>query len=741
MTSQLYQESLRTELVKNLSYYFEDEEIKETLVKIDFFDPKLRQKILALCIFLSKMSGYLINRILKYAEEASYHLSLNEMERWLGRAFDLIDSDGLEPALTFLSKVDDSSLNSFCYPEGLALEKISSRLVTYIRGISGVDLEIIQDKDCFTDTSTIYLPPVINRFREPEKNFTIYKLMATYKWAQIACGTFSLDSSKPKPCNTSDIETLFNNFQERALSLDLYNILEAFRVESFLQKHLPGLMRQAGSVKTEIFNERPSVDGFSEKTAFVESLYQYYLKRETNGSSPESLIRALKVLHAYREKERPSSQDICSLYTIAEYLKGDYVPVNPILFLGTIKPEKVSQRLKIKKEALKKNFHGLIKKIVSTPEFEVKLKRNNRDISRQRLINREKLYLFIKGMFIELDEEMGDFFKGKGGIPGILLQGSDIGGNNYCVEMDDLIEELDEESRETQSNGIKYDEWDYKRGGYRKRWCSLFEVDVYPSSEPFVEHTLKKYDGYVNILKKKFELLRRDPKILKRQKEGENVDIDATVEAFADIRAGLPSRENLFTKLERNERNIAVLFLIDMSGSTKGWVTQAEKEACVLMCEALEALKDRYAIYGFSGITSNRCDFYRIKGFQESYSEEVKKRIAGITPKEYTRMGPPIRHATKILKSIDARIKLLITLSDGKPEDYNAHYKGCYGIEDTRKALIEAKQQGIHSFCITIDKEASSYVPYMYGEVSYLLIDDVRKLPNKITEIYRKLTT
>jgi len=102
-------------------------------------------------------------------------------------------------------------------------------------------------------------------------------------------------------------------------------------------------------------------------------------------------------------------------------------------------------------------------------------------------------------------------------------------------------------------------------------------------------------------------------------------------------------------------------------------------------------------------------------------------------------MGPPLRHSIRILNSVEARTKLLITLSDGKPEDWDA-YKGDYGIEDTRKALLEAKEQGIHAFCITIDKEARSYLPHMYGDANYIVIDDVRKLPNRITEIYRRLS-
>lgn len=159
-----------------------------------------------------------------------------------------------------------------------------------------------------------------------------------------------------------------------------------------------------------------------------------------------------------------------------------------------------------------------------------------------------------------------------------------------------------------------------------------------------------------------------------------------------------------------------------------------------MMAEALEALGDRYAIFGFSGMKKSNCEFFRIKRFDDAYDETVKKRISGIGPKDYTRMGPAIRHAGGILRSVEAGTKLLITLSDGRPEDYD-DYKGQYAIEDTKKALIETKEQGIHSFCITIDRDAGKYLGHMFGEPNYIVIDDVRKLPSRITEIYRRLTT
>ncbi len=95
---------------------------------------------------------------------------------------------------------------------------------------------------------------------------------------------------------------------------------------------------------------------------------------------------------------------------------------------------------------------------------------------------------------------------------------------------------------------------------------------------------------------------------------------------------------------------------------------------------------------------------------------------------------------SNLLSEVEARIRLLVTLSDGKPDDYDG-YKGDYAIEDTRQALIEAKQQGIHPFCITIDKAAHSYISHMYGSVNYIFLKNVEELPFRLAEIYRRLTT
>ncbi|MGB5716780.1 MAG: VWA domain-containing protein, partial [Gammaproteobacteria bacterium] len=285
-----------------------------------------------------------------------------------------------------------------------------------------------------------------------------------------------------------------------------------------------------------------------------------------------------------------------------------------------------------------------------------------------------------------------------------------------------------------------YNEWDYERQNYRKNWTVLRELEVSPLDDSFVADTLNKYRGLAGHLRRTFEALRGEDKLLKKQPYGDNVDIDALVESWADTTMGMEMSERVFTKMHKLERDIAVMFMVDMSGSTKGWINDAEREALVLLCESLETLGDRYAIYGFSGMTRKRCEVYRVKRFDEHYDDTVRGRISGIKPRDYTRMGVTIRHLSHLLNEVEARTKLLITLSDGKPDDYDT-YRGAYGIEDTRQALIEARRTGIHSFCITIDTEARDYLPHMYGAANYTVIDEVRKLPLKVSDIYRRLTT
>ena len=192
---------------------------------------------------------------------------------------------------------------------------------------------------------------------------------------------------------------------------------------------------------------------------------------------------------------------------------------------------------------------------------------------------------------------------------------------------------------------ICYDEWDYRRKGFRKNWCVVTLRELPELRSGFIHQTLTKYHGVVNRLRHQFEMMRTSDRFPHRQRDGDDIDLDALVESLADSRAGLPASDRLFIKLLRDERDIAVIFLVDMSNSTAGWVSNAIKEALVLMTEALEVLGDRYGIYGFSGMRRTRCELFHIKDLGEPYGETVRERIGAIVPQEYTRMGGyPPRH-------------------------------------------------------------------------------------------------
>lgn len=256
----------------------------------------------------------------------------------------------------------------------------------------------------------------------------------------------------------------------------------------------------------------------------------------------------------------------------------------------------------------------------------------------------------------------------------------------------------------------------------------------------FVDTALDKHRGLLLKLRRQFEFMKTNEHFVRRQREGDDIDLDAIVEARGDQRAGISPSSKLFVRLQRNERDIATIFLVDMSNSTEGWVGTVIKEALVLLCEVMDVAGDPYGILGFSGMRRSRCDIYRIKDIEEPYNREIHQRINSIMPREYTRMGPALRYASDKLKHYEARTRLLVTITDGKPEDYD-DYKGDYAIEDTRKALMEARGIGIHTFCITVDREAHDYLPQMFGRGNYIFIDEIDKLPMRMIDMYRQLTS
>ena len=163
------------------------------------------------------------------------------------------------------------------------------------------------------------------------------------------------------------------------------------------------------------------------------------------------------------------------------------------------------------------------------------------------------------------------------------------------------------------------------------------------------------------------------------------------------------------------------------------------RDSLFLFSEALSATGDRFAMYGFSSLRRGNVRFNRLKRFDERYDGLARGRIAAIKPGYYTRMGAAIRQATELLKTQKQSQRLLLLLTDGKPNDLD-RYEGRYGIEDTRMALHQARQQGLRPFCVTIDTEANEYLPHLFGAGGYAVIRKPEELPKELPLLYAQMT-
>ncbi len=676
------------------------------------FPREIQDFVLRCTAMVSRTSAGMAFNFVTYVCGALRLMPEDGIEAWLLHCMDIYDTRGLHPAVAAFKDVENFAREHKARSTGLALDDVVNVLEGFVHGLNGRRLKIEASEQVYTDTETLFLPAIISRFSDRDANFQLYKVMVVHLWAQTWYGTWH-----------EDVPAQLSKHAEYEKALACFHALETLRLDALIERTLPGVYRQLMTLHAG--HELPDEPEWQQARAALSI---------AGASVRDSLALVKKLI--------------------------DLQPADVMPYQGTLKPLQVATVREARIAADKKAFRlGLLrmnqeleKAAAENPAEDDELDQSTNEEQRKFSLRKVNAEQTAEGFTyeIELDGQpmpvpdnvkgsMASILQDLGEIPEDYLQAA---GDGVYFAGDTGERSAEDVWKGTyhEEGAFIYNEWDYERQHYRKNWAVLRELDVHPSHDNFVDKTLHKYRGLAMELRRTFEALRGEDKLLKKQPYGDDIDIDALVEAVADRHNGEEMTERVFTKLHKMERNIAVMFMVDMSGSTKGWINDAEREALALLCESLETLGDRYAIYGFSGMTRKRCEVYRIKSFDDIYDEDIKARISGIRPKDYTRMGVTIRHLTSLLNEVEARTKLLITLSDGKPDDYDT-YRGAYGIEDTRMALIEAKRSGVHPFCITIDTEAKDYLPHMYGAVNYAVIDEVRKLPLKVSDIYRRLTS
>ncbi|MBT8351277.1 MAG: VWA domain-containing protein [Deltaproteobacteria bacterium] len=640
------------------------------------------------------------------------------------------------------------------------LSQVAHQISHYLRARTGVTIPIrplsILPKASGTDDDNppgtccdgkfIYLPDEIGSYINQEENVKLYHCLSRFESAYFEFGTFNFDlekamensprfssitQGKPSPDKISDLQRFFLLFSNQRLASDLFSIFEQGRIRILLARQYPGLIRKfLPMLKTEAMSicQEESVN----------PVYLLYLRIALGSFAEEKLNTAKehinKIVSQFEKKIlEDNTVEACAHLVIGVYPKMEailnentyiyqtaesYRPIQfpfgrqlrpDLYYLANSEIENVAQTVKTRIEA--KGFK------VYKAEIRKRLEAN-------------------RGILTPEDVE--DMI-GTGNFQRVELQ--EIIGHSKPQTVD--ISFADEDTNHT----FRYKEWDCNIEDYINEHVRVVEklLPGYPND--YYHKILMQHQALVKKIKYAFELLKPEGvKMLRQWIEGDEFDYRALLDFVMDKRAGITPSDRLYIKRIKEQRDVAVLLLVDLSRSTANAiygtnstnVLEVEKEAIVLFCEALEVVGDAFAIAGFSGTGRLGVDYFQIKDFKEDMTASVKQRISAMAPQRSTRMGAAIRHGASKFDSIDSKVRLMIILSDGFPNDVD--YKQDYAIKDTRRAISEVHSKNIYVHSITVNLARYSKLDDLYGDLNHNVISDIRELPDKLLRIYSRLT-
>ena len=298
------------------------------------------------------------------------------------------------------------------------------------------------------------------------------------------------------------------------------------------------------------------------------------------------------------------------------------------------------------------------------------------------------------------------------------------------------------------AQAYRYDEWDYAIGLERPAWCTVLEKRARTGDAHVIDEVLLRNQETVSRLTQLITAVQVErPMRLRRQLEGDKLDLDASVRATVDLRAGRTPDPRVHERRGKTTRDLAVLLLLDLSQSTNDYVPSAgtsvlnlAREATALVADAMDKIGDSFAIHGFDSNGRHEVEYYRFKDFDEPYGERARARLAGMTGQLSTRMGTALRHAGHFLRYRRVARKLILLVTDGEPHDIDVHDRK-YLVFDAKHAVEEQTRYGVATFCISLDPAADQYVTRIFGVRNYLVLDHLRRLPEKLPLLYMRLTS
>ena len=631
-----------------------------------------------------------------------------------------------------------------------------------------------------------------------------------------------LDAEEEDPSSAergylTDMGRYFHLFDDRRLVLDIFTTLEDGRLDYRVKSEYPGLGAHYRKVQSGTLTDRPPIDQLPLRHALVEFLVRLSLQqfkglpvpkdhldtarvlakifkrlldvRASVEDTAEATIRVYQVLSRLPNEPRPpESFQPEDFDSVEEFSEDELQELLQKLQAGREEPDNSEEPEESYESPQEVEYRGDFK-----PELVQLLNKLRNDPShgeqgKSTPITKEMLEdLLNDSPELDLNAEAGRLQNAMGlfvqnimkeaGVPPPSSQPGQ--GYGSIVHEDEHGGAL--EAREPKAQ--VYDEWDFRAADYKPKWCIVREKSVEEGDITFYTDTLRNYAALSADIRRQFEMVVPENfRKVRRVIDGEDLDLDAAIEATVDRRLGITPSEKIWWRRNKLERDVAVVFLLDMSASTAEAIEEGrptvddhdapddpveymmwlrarreglirryykriidlEKESAALLIQALETIGDTYGIYGFSGYGRENVEFYIIKDIDEVFQDKVKRRIDKITPMHATRMGPAIRHSTAKLETQDARTKILFLISDGRPQDRGYSREGVekeYAVHDTHMALVEAKRKAIVPFCLTVDKAGHDYLKTMCGDMNYEVLDNIWALPQRLPMLYRMLTT
>lgn len=722
---------------------------------------ELALRVLSLTKEIAEVDGEAALACFRSSGRALQNVSIEQFEAWAKRGLTSVRPDTRARRSYFSLETRGSYESLHSGMAGLPLDAVQHLLRLYVEALTGREVDIaplaaVPDESRIGDGRTIHLPSLVNEFGEEDLDFRLYKVLAAHAAGQIEFGTYQHDGPliaahqaieeiyDPENVNALDAFALPDEmvdprsqnrttrtnppkqdigykevlrlFPQVQLARRIFGTLENGRIDKRLRQRYRGLRRDLDLVREHLWRTRPRIQELPITLVPFELLFQ------------------VTILGGARDDSRQFyGQVVSELETIvSDYLLQPSASVADTL-MATGRVYELFQSVVPTDDSVQQ---------IEVPEEQTDVDDEDNSAT-ERLKQRQAQQMPQRRDARELFNAWND--------PSMEGEPDDLAGVEAWAESDVSEQELTEGEV-----AYNYDEWDRELTDHRLGWCRVVEKRVKHGDANFVDQTKERHKGVISSIRHQFQLMK--PENLTRvsnEVDGEEFDLNAVIDYVIDRRADGQQSERIYTKRLRRRRDVAVSFLLDQSSSTARTIgrhplqpytrpgrriIEIEKEGLVLMSEALEAVGDTYAINGFTSEGRRNVKFYVVKDFDEKYSDEVKRRIGGINYQNNTRLGAAIRHATAKLAKQDARTRLLIVLSDGRPYDHD-YGDARYAREDTREALRQAKNEGITPFCITIDRESEAELKDLYGEIGYTIIDDVLSLPERLPGIYRRLTT